>query len=124
MIEEEMQEPLNLDEELATAELETQDLTPDESAASLAFATGLSERMMEQKAMEQGVGHEPPQEPQEAQGGEETPGVVEKPIVEEQAPMEADIEAIREEVSALRDEIQEVLNEDEETKPQEDARQE
>lgn len=86
-----------LDEQEATAELEQQDLTPDEAAAALSFATNLQERFTEQEAMMAGVQGEEGSE--EAPQGEETEEVVEEPVVEEEA-VEIDKEAIKEEIKA------------------------
>lgn len=96
---------------------EIEDITPDESAASLAFATNLSERFMEQQAIDHGIGQEEaPQEAETSPGGEETLEVVEDPVVEEQ-PEEADIEAlvdakVEEKMSALREELTNALSEE------------
>lgn len=73
-----------LDEQEATAELEAQDLTPDEAAAALSFATNLQERFTEEEAMMAGVrGEEAPEGEEMPQEEVETEEVIEEPVEEE-----------------------------------------
>lgn len=94
---------------------EETDLTADEAAASLSFATTLGEKMlmpMEAEGMEQPQEEgEVPEQPQE----QETPA----PTVEEPKEETPDIEAIvdakvEEKMQALREELSAALNEEDE----------
>lgn len=104
-MEEELQVPLEgpddpIDEQMATQELESQDLTPDEAAASLSFANGLAENMM-------------PQVPEMAQEEQITEETTETPQMEE-ADIEAIVEAkVEEKIGELREQLTSALAEEE-----------
>lgn len=90
-------------------------LTPDEAAAALAFATELSEGLMPQNPM----GSEMPQ----GEGNTKKPSNTsdtEETMQEE--PDNEQLEEIKEEIASLREEIQQALKEDDKEEPEkEDA---
>jgi len=82
-------------------EVNPQDLTPDEAAASLALATRLSEQMMPKAS----------QSPQNAPGSEETPETIKatpedgiRAIVEKEV-----AKSVKKEIGELRKELKEML---------------
>ena len=102
--------------------IEQEDMTPDEVAASLSFATTLGEKMMTPMQAE---GMEQPQEEGEAAPMQEEPqpteAPMEEPVAEETEPEaeQPDIEAlvdakVEEKMSALREELTAALSEDDE----------
>lgn len=82
-------------------EQNSQDITPDEAAASLAFVTNLSQQMMPQAPMEQ----------ESAPTQEETP-LRDKYAPQEETSESPELDGIKSEISALRGEIQEALKEE------------
>lgn len=86
--------------------LNQQDITPDEAAASLAFATSLSEGMNRQETL--------PEEPQDAL---EAPMAMENDTMPDMQEMEAKIEemvskTVKEEMKTLKEDIKQMLNEE------------
>mgnify|MGYP001587516920 CR=1 FL=1 len=91
-------------------QMQQPNMTPDEAAASLSFATMLSEGLMPKVAPEQP--QEAPQEPQTTPGGEETPEL-ELDTTEEKTPdLEAKFDEFNEEVKILIKEGFENLKDD------------
>lgn len=88
---------MNPDEQIATEELENQDLTPDEAAASLSFATGLQENMMMPPEMPEEAPETQETAPQEDITEETTEEVVEEPTTDFEPEPEAMEEEIEEE---------------------------
>ena len=86
-------------------------MTPDEAAAALAFATNLSNQLLPKAQPEAS------QTPTNATGGvpkekDEVEPVKEPEVEQEEMATEEDIESVKEEISALREEIQKALKED------------
>ena len=76
---------------------ETDDITPDQAAASLAFSTNLMESLTPQA----------PQAPQEGQQGQ-----AEQEAEQPQEDTSEDLQIIKEDIAALREEIHQALEED------------
>lgn len=102
-MEEELQLDLSLDQP-------GEGFTPDEAAASLAFATQLGEGMMPQAETAPEGGEEPQEAPQDAPPGRQGAG----DLNDGNMATQDDVDALRQEIADIRAE----LDEDEPTKPE------
>lgn len=106
------------------SEMTGQELTPDEAAAALAFATNISEGMMPQAPMDEQsqMGEPAPEQPTEeiAEQPQELEEIEDEPEIDIEEKLDTfkkDVEAmVKKEISGIKDLIKEALNEEEDTK--------